>query len=79
MRMESLPYGLAAMVRGAKKLAPGSMERVNVSIQNQIERGRKIIEEAGGIEAYDKQARKKKGPKQPKMDLNGRKEIIFHE
>ena len=79
MRMESLPYGLAAMVGFAKKLAPGSMERVNVSIQNQIEMGRKIIEEAGGVEAYDKQARKKKGPKQPKMNLNGRKEIIFHE
>ncbi len=45
MRMESLPYGLAAMVNFAKKLAPGSMERVNVSIQNQIKMGGKIIEE----------------------------------
>jgi len=79
MRMESLPYGLAAMVNFAKKLAPGSMERVNVSIQNQIKMGGKIIEETGGVEKYDDQARKKKGPKQPKMDLNGRKEIIFRE
>jgi len=79
MRMESLPYGLAAMVNFAKKLAPGSMERVNVSIQNQIKMGGKIIEETGGVKKYDDQARKKKGPKQPKMDLNGRKEIIFRE
>ena len=79
MRMESLPYGLAAMVSIAKKLAPGSMERVNISIQKQIEIGRKIIEDAGGIEAYDVHARKKKGPKQPKMELKDRKEIVFHE
>ena len=55
------------------------MERVNISIQKQIEAGRIIIEEAGGVEEYDKQSRKKKGPKQPKMELNIKKEIIFHE
>jgi len=77
MRMESIPYGIGALVRIGKLIAPGSMERVNVSIQTQIERGKKIIEDADGIEAYDKGIRKKQGPKKPKLDIEDREEIIF--
>jgi len=39
------------------KISPGSMERVNVSVQQQIAQGYKIIEAAGGVAAYDAQAR----------------------
>ena len=68
MRMESIPYGLGGATRLLKKIAPGSMERINASILRQIEAGKKLIEEAGGEEAYDAKVRKKL-PKTPKMDL----------
>ncbi len=68
MYMESIPYGLGGATRLLKKIAPGSMERINASILRQIEMGRQILEEAGGETAYDKKLRKKI-PKTPKMEL----------
>ncbi|OYT59026.1 hypothetical protein B6U81_06765 [Thermoplasmatales archaeon ex4484_30] len=78
MHMESIPYGLGQATKLLKKIAPGSMERVNISILKQIEMGKKIIEEAGGKEAYDEMARRK-GPKMPKVKLEEKKEIVFEE
>jgi hypothetical protein len=77
MRMESIPYGLGASTRILKKLAPGSMERVNISIQKQIKKGAQIIKEAGGLEQYDKKVRKKIGPKGPSVKLEESKSIVF--
>lgn len=77
MIMESIPYGFSGSTKLLKKIAPGSMERVNISIQKQIQKGRKIIKEAGGVEAYDRMAREQKGPQMPKLDIKERKEIIF--
>jgi hypothetical protein len=57
MCLESLPLGLAAGSRALHAISPGSMERVNVSVLDQIAKGRRIIEEAGGVRAYDEQAR----------------------
>ncbi len=57
MHLESLPWGLAAGSKVLHKISPGSMERVNVSVQKQIKLGRQIIEKAGGARAYDEQAR----------------------
>jgi hypothetical protein len=68
MRLESLPLGLAGGTRLLQMIAPGSMERVNVSIQRQIERGRQIIQEAGGVPVYDERARSAGGPKAPKVE-----------
>lgn len=79
MYMESIPYGLGGATNLLKKIAPGSMERVNISIQYQNKMGKKIIDDAGGKEAYDTMARKKLGPKAPTMDLSKRDEIIFGE
>jgi hypothetical protein len=79
MKMESIPYGFAGATKYLKKLAPGSMERVNLSIQKQIKKGKEIIEEAGGLEAYDKKARGGKEAKMPKLELEKKKEIIFDE
>jgi len=76
MHMESIPYGLGGATKLLKKIAPGSMERINASILRQIEMGRKIIEEAGGEEAYDAKLRKKL-PKTPKMKLQMAKEIAI--
>ncbi|MGC9468416.1 MAG: transglutaminase domain-containing protein [Anaerolineae bacterium] len=59
MRLASLPPGLATGSRILHVIAPGSMERINVSVQNQIRLGREIIDAAGGIAAYDEGARHK--------------------
>jgi len=79
MKMESIPYGFSTSTKLLKKIAPGSMERVNISILKQIEKGRKIIEEAGGLESYDKKARGGKKPAKPKMEIQTKKEIIFED
>ena len=62
MRLESLPLGLAAGSRLLHAISPGSMERVNVSINKQIERGREILFQAGGVRAYDEHVRRTKKP-----------------
>ncbi len=77
MRMESIPYGLGGVTGLLKKIAPGSMERVNASIQRQIRHGRDILEEAGGERAYDLRARKKKAPKMPRIELEEETPITF--
>ena len=79
MYMESIPYGLGGSTNLLRRIAPGSMERVNISIQHQNKIGKKIIEDAGGKEAYDAQARKKLGPKAPTIDLSNNKGIVFGE
>jgi hypothetical protein len=62
MRLEALPLGLAAGSRALYKISPGSMERVSVSILNQIEKGREILAQAGGMRAYDEHVRRTKSP-----------------
>jgi len=57
MQPEALPPGLAAGSLLLHRLSPGSMERVNVSVQEQIARGRRVIAAAGGWAAYDARAR----------------------
>jgi len=65
MRLESIPVGLGAGSGLLHKISPGSMERVNISVQKEIERGRRILKEAGGSLAYDEQARSARGPQAP--------------
>ena len=77
MRSESVPYGLGGATKLLRKIAPGSMERVNLSIQKQIQHGREIIEKAGGLEAYDKEVRKQKGPEMPKVEFKDHSQISF--
>ena len=79
MKMESVPYGFAGSTKILKIIAPGSMERVNISILKQIEKGNEIIKEAGGAEAYDKKARKEKGPQKPEMKIKKDEKIVFEE
>jgi hypothetical protein len=79
MTMESIPYGLGGATNLLKKIAPGSMERVNISIQHQKEMGKRIIVDAGGRDAYDALVRKKRGPQAPMIDLTNKKGIEFGE
>ena len=77
MTMESIPYGLGGSTTLLKRIAPASMERVNISIQRQEAMGHKVIEEAGGVAAYDAMARKKLGPKGPSIGLTKPQAISF--
>jgi hypothetical protein len=79
MRMESIPYGFATSLEILHTIAPGSMERVNLSILRQKEKGRRIIEEAGGVEAYDRKARAKQGPRSPAMHIAKKPQIVFED
>lgn len=69
MISESIPYGIGPAMRVLKKIAPGSMDRVNLSIQKQITIGMKVLIDEGGEKNYDKKVRKKNSPKSPKLDL----------
>ncbi len=53
MRLEALPLNLAEDGWLLHKISPGSMERVNVSVLQEIECGRQVIAEAGRVDAYD--------------------------
>jgi hypothetical protein len=57
-RFESLPLRFGIALKAGKWLAPASLERTNISIQKRYLQGRLIIEKAGGIEAYDQNARR---------------------
>ncbi|RLF42008.1 MAG: hypothetical protein DRN12_01670 [Thermoplasmata archaeon] len=76
MRLESLPYGLNAMMKLVYKIAPATVDKVNVSILNMIEKGKKILEDKGE-ENYDREIRKTYKPKFPETMLKKRQEIVF--
>jgi len=76
MIMESLPYGLKTLMRTLLVTAPGSIERVNISTLKLHERGKKVIEEAGGLEAYDAKVRANM-IKMPSVHLENKGQITF--
>ena len=78
MHVESLPYGMDFLLKLAARVTPATLDRVNASIQQQIERGRHILE-AVGEAAYDRQARehKERMSPEPTVALQAPKEIIF--
>jgi hypothetical protein len=57
-RFESLPLRIGIAMKAGMWLAPGVMERANISTQKRGLQGRLIIEKAGGVEAYDKNVRR---------------------
>jgi hypothetical protein len=77
MRFEALPAGLASASRLLHRLAPGSLERINVSIQHQTARGDQVLAEMGGPLAYDSIVRRSMGPQMPEVTLKPRNEILF--
>jgi hypothetical protein len=62
-----------------KWLAPAMNERVNVGILRQYALGRKIIEEAGGIEAYGQRAREKWGLTSPVIEAKDDPALVFED
>jgi hypothetical protein len=59
--------------------AKASMERTNVYLSTACSNGKKIIEEAGGIEAYDQKAREKLKLSSPVIELSGDAALVFEE
>jgi hypothetical protein len=57
--LESVPLMSGITLRAACRFAPVVVERANVIHSAPL--GKKIIEEAGGIEAYDRETRRRKG------------------
>jgi len=58
-RFESIPLGLVVPMNVGMRLVPAAMERASIVAQTRaLGPGKKIIEEAGGIEAYDQRARR---------------------
>jgi hypothetical protein len=80
-RRESIPLGLGVPSRILMKgLVPSSVAGINIGILEQIEKGRKIIEEAGGETAYDAEARKRRKQMAPKTNLlKNPGSIVFEE
>jgi hypothetical protein len=59
-RFESLPLRLGLTTKIMKWLVPATMERMNVTVHKALAIGWQEIEAAGGIEAYDEKARRKR-------------------
>jgi hypothetical protein len=59
-RFESLPLRLGLATKSMKWLVPATMERMNVTVHKALAIGWQEIESAGGIEAYDQKARRKR-------------------
>jgi len=57
--LESVPLMRVITMRAQSWLAPVVMERASLAIKNTLPIGAAIIEEAGGIEAYDQNARER--------------------
>ena len=76
MKVESMSYGLNAMMRFVNKIAPVTVDKVNAGVQEQIKQGVKILKEKGE-ENYDKEVRRTFKPIFPEAVLKTRKEIIF--
>jgi len=74
-RSESLPLGIGLLSRLLLFLAPGSVNKLNVNIIRQREKGEVIIAQAGGEERYDARIRAQRS-KLPRMELA--KEINVH-
>jgi hypothetical protein len=68
---KSVPPFVARGMIMLQWFAPALRERINVIIQKQNFLGRKIIEDAGGIEAYNQRAREKWGLTSPITELPG--------
>lgn len=77
MYTESLPRGVEGMLKTAKRIAPSTIDKVNYNIIKKIEEGKKILEELGGKEAYNKQIKKKRITGMSKIDIEDKEEIGF--
>jgi len=75
---ESMPLGLGLPSRILiNHLVPNSVVGINAGIMEQIKNGERIIQEAGGEQAYDLQARRKRQQQAPRAGLQAHDSIVF--
>jgi hypothetical protein len=78
LHRESIPMGLGLGSRILmKRVVPNQVSGINIGILEQIEKGRKIIQDAGGEAAYDALAREKRMRRTPTININDTKGIVF--
>lgn len=58
-RFESTPLWMWLVAKAMTSFIPASMERANLKVLDALRKGSQVIEEAGGLEAYDRAARSK--------------------
>jgi hypothetical protein len=58
-RFESIPLWIWFAAKAMTSFIPASMERANLTVLKALSTGSKVIDEAGGLEAYDRAARSK--------------------
>jgi hypothetical protein len=78
-RFESLSLGMGILIKTGMPFVKASMERTNVYLSTACSNGKKIIEEAGGIEAYDQRAREELKLSSPVIELSGDEALVFEE
>jgi hypothetical protein len=78
-RPESIPFMFGGGMTLFMRMAPATMERTNVGLQKAYALGRKVIEEAGGIEAYDQKAREKLKFSSPVIEVSDDEALVFKE
>jgi hypothetical protein len=76
---ESIPFMFGGGITLFNRMAPATLERTNVSLQNMSALGRKAIEDAGGIEAYDQKAREKMKLFSPVIEVRDDEVLVFEE
>jgi hypothetical protein len=76
---ESMPRFAARGMTMLRWLAPAMYQRINVGILRQYALGRKIIKEAGGIEAYDQRAREKWGLTSLVIEAKDNPALVFED
>jgi len=76
MEVESLSYGLNLLMHVINKLAPKTVNNVNMEVQDQIHRGKKILDQIGE-DNYNNQIKKKFKLKAPSLILEKNKSIMF--
>jgi hypothetical protein len=74
---ESVPYGVGLTMSFLCRLAPGTLNTLNVNIIKQIETGKKILDAKGGEKKYDEEIRARFKPKFPDIDYKSYKNIVF--
>jgi hypothetical protein len=76
---ESISFMIGRGIALFNRMAPATNERANVGLQKAYALGRKAIEEAGGLEAYDQKAREKLSLSSPVIEVEDDEALIFEE
>ncbi|MGZ4904814.1 MAG: transglutaminase domain-containing protein [Halobacteriota archaeon] len=78
-RVESVPIGIDWGVKILLRISPASGERVAVHYQRRDKRGRQVIAEAGGREAYNRMARERLQRSSPTIEIQDNAALVFVE